>query len=163
MHNRLLHGATAFALALSIGTFGVTGVALAGEDDQSDDTPPAVQPAPQPTTPQPVPVTPAPAPSPAPAPAPAPKNATIKSTEKSSSHSGSSSSRSNSPSRSTSTPVANTSVDTGIVPHGGIQTGAGGTAAAVSSSPLLLALALGFLAFGVTSSGVALRRRSVER
>ena len=169
MHNRLLHGATAFALALSLGTLGVTGVALAGEDDDSEDTPAAVQPAPQPTTPQPVPVTPAPvpAPSPVPAPAPAPTKATPKSTNKSSSHSGSSSSgsnsssRSHSPSRPSTTPVANRSVDTGIVPQGGIQTGAGGTAA--GSSPLLLALALGFLAFGISSGGVALRRRSVER
>ncbi|HEX6715400.1 MAG TPA: hypothetical protein VF066_18555 [Thermoleophilaceae bacterium] len=161
MRKRLLNGATAFTLALSLGTFGVTGVALAGEDD-SDDTPPAVQPAPEPTTPQPVPVEPAPAPAPAPAPVSAPEKTTVKSTKKKSSSHSSGSSNTSSPSRSSTTPVANTSVDTGIVPQGGIQAGAGGTAAD-SSSPLLIALALGFLAFGVTSGGVALRRRSFER
>jgi hypothetical protein len=58
--------------------------------------------------------------------------------------------------------VADTSSDTGTVPQGGVQAGAGGTAPD-GPSPLVLALGLGTLGLGLTSGGVALRRRFGER
>jgi outer membrane biosynthesis protein TonB len=166
MRERLLNATTTFMLVLTFGMFGTTGIALAGEDDNTTPPPPPppAEPAPPPPTPQPVPVTPAPLPTPPPAPIPpAPKKAKVKKPAVKTTTKSSNKSVSSSPSPSPSiTPVANTSVDTGVVPQGGIQAGAGGTAANGSSS-LPLALTLGLAAFGVTSGGVALRRRSAER
>jgi hypothetical protein len=57
--------------------------------------------------------------------------------------------------------VASTSTDTGTVPSGGIQAGAGGTAE-MGSNPALLGLGSGALALVLTAGGFVLRRRNAE-
>jgi hypothetical protein len=159
MRKRILTTGTTLMLALTFGTAGVTGVALAGEDDDSeDDAPDVTQQAPAPA---PVPVVQAPAPQAPATPAPAVTKPT--SQQHSSNQSGSSQGTSAAPSVPTSQPVAvtTTSTDSGVVPQGGIQAGGGGTAPR-DGSLLILALAMGGIAFGLTSAGLALRRRAAE-
>jgi hypothetical protein len=57
--------------------------------------------------------------------------------------------------------VASTSTDTGTIPQGGIQAGAGGTADAGTS--VLLGLGSGALALVLTAGGFVLRRRGIEQ
>jgi hypothetical protein len=172
MRKRLITAGTAMTLALSIGAFGATGVALAGEDD-SPPPPPETQTVPVPaptqtvTVPGPTQTVTVPGPT---------KTVTVK-TKSKSTGGGSGSTGSNgtnsskgsisSPTRQVqiahTTPTATTAnVDTGTSPVGGVQAGAGG-AADHGPSPVALSLALGMLALGLTSGGVALKRRASER
>jgi hypothetical protein len=54
-------------------------------------------------------------------------------------------------------------VDTGTVPQGGVQAGAGGTARGQGTSMASPALAVAVLALSLTAGGVMLRRRLSER
>jgi hypothetical protein len=155
MRKRLLGASTALTLALTFGAFGLTGVALAGEDNT---TPPPADPV---TTTQTVTV-------PVPGPtktvtvkvkAPAPKHASAGSESSGSSESSSHSTPT--ANVAATTPTTSTS-DTGTVPQGGVQAGAGGTASQ-GPSPVLMASALGLALLGVASGGAALRRRFSER
>jgi outer membrane biosynthesis protein TonB len=155
----------------------VAPTAMAGETDPTAPPPPVTDPAPPP--PPPVTVTePAPPPPPpvtvtvpAPAPAPAPTSAPARrklnsSTNKSgggSSGSGGSSGKSSKPRVVTVTRYRTVYVngtkdtDTGTAPAGGIQAGAGGTAA-TDHSGLLLGLGSGAIALLLTGSGLVRRR-----
>ena len=166
MRNRIRATGTALALGVALATFGATGVALAGEPTT------VTVPVPGPTqtveVPGPTQTVETPAPTqtvevPGPTKTqtvtvPAP---TRKASETSGSGSGSSSSAATETSSPATTPVANTetSVDTGTVPQGGVQAGAGGTAIG-GGTPALLTVLLGLLAFGITSAGVVMRRRA---
>jgi hypothetical protein len=173
MRKRLITAGTAMTLALSVGAFGATGVALAGEDD-SPPPPPDTQTVPVPaptqtvTVPGPTQTVTVPGPT---------KTVTVKTKSKSTgggSGSTGSTGRSNSSKGSISSPTrqvqishpattaTTANVDTGTSPVGGVQAGAGG-AADHGPSPVALSLALGMLALGLTSGGVALKRRASER
>jgi hypothetical protein len=172
MRKRLITAGTAMTLALSVGAFGATGVALAGEDD-APPPPPDSQTVPVPaptqtvTVPGPTQTVTVPGPT---------KTVTVKTKSKStgggSGSNGSSGSNSSkgsisSPTRQVqishpATTATTANVDTGTSPVGGVQAGAGG-AADHGPSPVALSLALGMLALGLTSGGVALKRRASER
>jgi hypothetical protein len=154
MRLRLIAAGTALTLAGALGTFGSAGIALAGEAvTETVTTPAETQTV---TTPSPTQTVTVPGPT---------KTVTVK-TKAPSSSSGSNSS-SSSPSRAvsivpTSSATTSQTADTGTVPVGGVQAGAGGTAGQ-NASPLLMALALGMLMLGLTIGGTALKRRSAER
>jgi len=174
MRKRLFATTAAVATALSFGALGVTGVALAGEPTTVTETVPAE--APPPTT-----VT-VPVPGPTetqtvPVPGPT-KTVTVQkraprhnsggggsgnsgSHNTGSTNTGTVGTTNTTPRQSQALTFTGSNVDTGTVPQGGIQAGAGGTAADGGTS-VALALGLGLLAFGLTSGGVALRRRASE-
>jgi hypothetical protein len=157
MRKRLIAAGTALTLAGALGTFGSAGIALAGEDVPAPVTETVTTPAETQTVTTPGPTQTVTSPT---------KTVTVKTKAPSSSGGGSSNSTSSSsPSRAVSiVPTASTtpSSDTGTVPVGGVQAGAGGTAGQ-NASPLLMALALGMLMLGLTIGGTALKRRSAER
>jgi hypothetical protein len=170
MRKRLFATTAAVTLALSFGAVGVTGVALAGEDDTVP--PPAETPPTTVTVPVPGPTQTVTVPVPGPTETvtvqkPAPKKKKESGGSGGSGNSGSTNSGSTNTSSTADTresaalTFTGSTVDTGTVPTGGIQAGAGGTAAD-DGTPVLLALSLGLLAFGLTSGGVALRRRASE-
>jgi hypothetical protein len=164
MRNRIRATGTALGLTLAFGAFGATGVAIAGETDPVPpppaDTVTVPVPVPGPTTtvtvPQPSPTVTVTVPTPAP-------KATTESTNNSSGSGSSGSTAAAAPAAPAATPVAfkNTGVDTGTVPQGGVQAGGGGMAVQ-GATPTLLAVVLGLFAFGLTSGGVALRRRAAQ-
>ena len=165
MRNRILNAGTTLALALTLGVAGMTGVALAGEDD----TPPP--PAEVPTTTVTVPVE-VPGPTttvtvPVPGPTttvtvPVPAPETSSGSESGGSGSGSKKSSGSGSSRNTAAlTFAGSGTDTGSIPQGGIQAGAGGTADN-APAPALVALVLALLAFGTAAGGVAMRRRGAQ-
>jgi hypothetical protein len=164
MRKRLLGASTALTLALTFGAFGLTGVALAGEDNT---TPPPADPVittQTVTVPVPGPTQTVTVPSPTKTvtvkvKAPAPKHASAGSESSGSSESSSHSTPT--ANVAATTPTTSTS-DTGTVPQGGVQAGAGGTASQ-GPSPVLMASALGLALLGVASGGAALRRRFSER
>jgi hypothetical protein len=170
VRKRILAAGTAFTLTMSLATFGLTGVALAGEDDPAP--PPAEVPPTTVTVPVPGPTTTVEVPGPTktvtvttPAPTPKKKPASNESSSGSSSSSGTLGASSSGTSVATTAKTvsfSNTGVDTGTHPVGGVQAGAGGTAPD-APAPGILALGLGMLAFAVTAAGVTLRRRAAER
>jgi hypothetical protein len=124
------------------------GAAGAGAHASGEDCPVT----PPPATPTPAPVTPTPT-------APAPKKHTRKKSGGGSGVAGKSQQRAALPVvEHTTTPVVDT--DTGTVPQGGIQAGAGGTAGDGTVAALLLGS--GALALMLMAGGLALRRRGFE-
>lgn len=172
MHKRIRATGTAVSLAVTLGAFGLSGVAMAGEDG-STPPPPETVTVPGPTQTVTVPGPPETVTVPGPtktvtveAHAPkAPKESSSSGSSSGSSRSGSNTSTT-SPSTSSVTSVALTNTatgtDTGTIPHGGVQAGAGGMSADGGPSAVL-ALGLGLLAFGLTAGGVTMRRRALER
>ena len=168
MRNRIRATGTALALATAFATFGITGAALAGEPTT------VTVPVPGPTqtveVPGPTQTVEVPGPTqtvevPGPT-----KTVTVHAKSKpaakseSGGGSGGSSNTSNSSSSSApaATPVAfsNTGVDTGTVPQGGVQAGAGGMSD--GGTPAVLTVLLALFAFGIAATGVVVRRRAAE-